>query len=337
MPRNSSVTDSRLIRRSQQGDRRAFRALLTRYDWRLRGLAHALLLDPEHVDAVLRVAYVKAWREVVRIDGRDDASGWLYRVVYNACIDALRREGTRIGPAPAGGNGSTPAGVAQDRQARVVEALASLAPTDRVAVVLVDREGFSPGAAARILGLAPEILGARLVGARARLTEHLAQVPVAAPAPAAEAGAQPDGPAAKADKPQAQPAEAPAEEGQPEEARADAGQPEDAPPDDEVGTDGPQADEAQRDEPASEDAEPEQTPPEEQAPAAEPPPADAPAPVAATEPKADAAAEAEAEDSTPAEPEDAKVASRSAAGASPNGANGAARSNGSDDAGGGGS
>jgi RNA polymerase sigma-70 factor, ECF subfamily len=212
MPRNTSVPDTRLVRRSQQGDRRAFRALLTRYDWRLRGLAHALLLDPEGVDAVLRAAYVRAWREVVRIDPREDAAAWLYRLVYNACIDGLRRESTRIGaapptapdvadtadtdvtvvaadppvqPQPAGGNGDMPA-TTGGRRAQVVEALAALAPADRVAVVLVDREGFAPEAAARILGLTPEVVQARLVGARVRLTNQLADVLAAPTAPAEE-------------------------------------------------------------------------------------------------------------------------------------------------------
>jgi RNA polymerase sigma-70 factor, ECF subfamily len=212
MPRNTSVPDTRLVRRSQQGDRRAFRALLTRYDWRLRGLAHALLLDPERVDAVLRSAYVRAWREVVRIDPREDAAVWLYRLVYNACIDGLRRESTRIGaapptapdvadtadtdvsvvaadppvqPQPAGGNGDMPA-TTGGRRAQVVEALAALAPADRVAVVLVDREGFAPEAAARILGLTPEVVQARLVGARVRLTNQLADVLAAPTAPAEE-------------------------------------------------------------------------------------------------------------------------------------------------------
>jgi RNA polymerase sigma-70 factor, ECF subfamily len=193
------------MRRSQQGDRRAFRALLMRYDWRLRGLAHALLLDPGRVDAVLRVAYVKAWREVVRIDPREDPSAWLYRVVYNGCIDGLRRESSRIGAAPpaaadvpdaadapaqptmpaSSGNGASPT-PNHGRQAGMVEALAGLAPADRVAVVLVDREGFAPEAAARILGLTPDVVEARLAGARARLMRRLADDAPTAPAEDAE-------------------------------------------------------------------------------------------------------------------------------------------------------
>ena len=313
MPRNTSVPDARLVRRSQQGDRRAFRALLTRYDWRLGGLAHALLLDPERVDAVLRVAYVRAWREVVRIDPRQNAAAWLYRLVYNACIDGLRRESTRIGaappaapdladtadtagtanaadadaavasadppmePEPAGGNGDRPA-TTGGRSAQVVEALATLAPADRVAVVLVDREGFAPEAAASILGLTPEVLQARVVGARARLTKQLADV-LAAPA-TPTAPAQEDGP-----------------EAQPEEAETEA------------------ETEAQSEEPQPVPDQPEPDQPE-----AEQPQADQP--------------EAELDDATSADTAETKVASRSAARGSPNGSSGAASTNGSDDAGG---
>lgn len=319
MPRNTSVPDARLVRRSQQGDRRAFRALLTRYDWRLRGLAHALLLDPERVDAILRVAYVRAWREVVRIDPRQNAAAWLYRLIYNACIDGLRRESTRIGaappaapdladtadtagtanaadadaavasadppmePEPAGGNGDTPA-TTGGRSAQVVEALATLAPADRVAVVLVDREGFAPETAARILGLTPEVLQARVVGARARLTKQLADVLAAPATPTAPAGegapAGEDGPAP-----------------QPEEAETEA------------------ETEAQSEEPQPVPDQPEPDQPE-----AEQPQADQP--------------EAELDDATSADTAETKVASRSAAGGSPNGSSGAASTNGSDDAGG---
>jgi RNA polymerase sigma-70 factor, ECF subfamily len=320
MPRNTSVPDARLVRRSQQGDRRAFRALLTRYDWRLRGLAHALLLDPERVDAVLRAAYVRAWREVVRIDPRQNAAAWLYRLVYNACIDGLRRESTRIGAAPpaashvadtadtadtadaadaavasadppvepqsADGNGDRPAS-ADGRRAQVVEALATLAPADRVAVVLVDREDFAPEAAGRILGLTPEVLQARVVGARARLTKQLADV-LATPA----------GPLAPA---------ASAEESEPE------SQPEEAEPEAETGA---QSEEPQ---PVPEQPVPEQ--PEAEQPEAEQPEGEQ--------------REAVLDDARSADTAETKVASRSAASGSPDGSSGAASTNGSDDAGGG--
>jgi RNA polymerase sigma-70 factor (ECF subfamily) len=302
MPRNTSVPDTRLVRRSQQGDRRAFRALLTRYDWHLRGLAHALLLEPGQVDAVLRVAYVKAWREVVRIDPREDAAAWLYRLVYNACIDGLRREGTRIGaapstaaqvpdaadaagespvqPGPAGHNGA-PSASADGHRARVVEALAALGPADRVAVVLVDREGFAPEAAARILGLTPDTVATRLASARARLVHQFADVVAAAAPPPAEDSEPPADAEAQQEEQEAQP-EAP--EAQPDEQEAEAE---------------PEQREAQLEESEAQHEE----------------------------------HDVELDD-TPVDAVDTKVASRSAAGGSPNGSSGAASTNGSDDSGG---
>jgi RNA polymerase sigma-70 factor (ECF subfamily) len=155
------LSDSRLVRRSQQGDRDAFVALVQRYDSRLRGLVYGLVANGEAMDRVLRVAYLKAWRDVVRADPDDDAGTWLYRTVYNACIDELRRESRRLE-----GPGSGPAAALDDP---VIRALAGLPPEERVAAVLVDREGFSLEGAARILGLAPDTFATRLAAARTRL------------------------------------------------------------------------------------------------------------------------------------------------------------------------
>ena len=174
MPKTRRTSDATLVRRSQQGDRRAFSALLGRYDWRLRGLAHALLLDRADMDAALGTGYLRAWRDVVRVNPKDDVAAWLYRVTYNACIDQLRRaEG---GAAPDHAPAPAATGIAAG--------LVSLAAAERVAVVLVDREGFSPDSAARILGLAPAALTATLGSARARLVPHIPE-PAVPPAPAA--------------------------------------------------------------------------------------------------------------------------------------------------------
>jgi RNA polymerase sigma-70 factor (ECF subfamily) len=170
------LSDASLVRRSQQGDRRAFGALVGRYDWRLRGLAHALLLDPAEMDSALRLAYLRGWRDVVRLRANDDAARWLYRITYNACIDLLRRDDTQ--PAAAT---DLPGSAGGSRRAALLRGLAALAAADRVAVVLVDREGFSPTAAARILGLAPDVLHVRLTAARAELAARL-DVPTVAPA-----------------------------------------------------------------------------------------------------------------------------------------------------------
>jgi RNA polymerase sigma-70 factor, ECF subfamily len=181
MPKSRRLSDTTLVRRSQQGDRRAFSALLARYDRRLRGLAHALLLEVGQMDAALSLAYLRAWRDVVRLSAKDDVGAWLYRSTYNACIDQLRR-GEPVAAIPGSERGS---GGEVDP---VVTGLASLAPADRVAVVLVDREGFTPASAARILGLTPSVLTTRLEVARERLADAVGIPPPAAGAAGAVVG-----------------------------------------------------------------------------------------------------------------------------------------------------
>ena len=120
-----------------------------------------------------------------------------------------------VEPTAAGGNGAAPAATG-GRQTRLIEALAGLAPADRIALVLVDREGFAPEAAARILGLTPDVVEARLSSARARFTHQLADVVAAAPPPTEEAEPPPDPAETQADETDAPPEEpqAPSEEPQ---------------------------------------------------------------------------------------------------------------------------
>jgi RNA polymerase sigma-70 factor (ECF subfamily) len=185
VPRTRRLSDANLVRRSQQGDRRAFSALVGRYDWRLRGLAFALLLDRAEMDAALGAAYLRSWRDIVRVGTKDDIAVWLYRHTYNACVDRLR-----LGRSAVGSGGRAPRGAGVPTG--VVPVLAALPETERVALVLVDREGFTPTAAARIMGLPATMVDQCLAAGRARLAEHLATAaPAAVPAPAAAGTPEP--------------------------------------------------------------------------------------------------------------------------------------------------
>jgi RNA polymerase sigma-70 factor (ECF subfamily) len=181
VPKTRRLSDATLVRRSQQGDRRAFGALVNRYDSRLRALAYALLLDGRQMDTAMSIAYLRAWRDVVRVQPRDDVGPWFYRAVYNACIDQLRRSEP---PQGAGTDDGLPG------------ALASLAPADRVAVVLVEREGFTPASAARILGVSAAVIDTRLELARERLRPFVPEAPTPAPAPDEEGATTGDEPVA---------------------------------------------------------------------------------------------------------------------------------------------
>jgi RNA polymerase sigma-70 factor, ECF subfamily len=166
------LSDARLVRRSQQGDRDAFVAFLQRYDRRLRGLVYALVTSEAAMDRVLRTAYLRAWREIVRVGSDDDPSTWLYRLAYNGCIDELRHESARAERRPSAAHAKA------EEDDPLAAALAALTPEQRLAVVLVDREGFAHEGAARIAGVPVERFEERLAVGRAALVDTL---PTAAP------------------------------------------------------------------------------------------------------------------------------------------------------------
>ena len=82
-----------VVDRARAGDHAAFGDLIRHYDPRLRMLAYRLLGDPARMDDALQEAYVKAYRALPEFRADAAPGSWLYRIVYNACLDLLRREG----------------------------------------------------------------------------------------------------------------------------------------------------------------------------------------------------------------------------------------------------
>ena len=173
-PAPSGRTDQHLVQRVLAGDPRAFPELVKRHDERLRGLASKLLAgDRERMDDAMQEAYVRAYRSLGRFRADAELGTWLYRIVYNACIDELRRSRRRPVPVdtqewdrPVAGRGPEGAASAADQ---ILRTLAELPEDQRVTVVLVDGEGFDHHQAAEILGVAPGTVASRLSRARAAM------------------------------------------------------------------------------------------------------------------------------------------------------------------------
>src|SRR5919204_5190994 len=150
----------------------AFPELLERHDRSLRALAFRLLGDRDRMDDVLQDAYVKAFRSLPRFRRASKLETWLYRIVYNACLDDLRRaKAGRTLPLEhslEASGASDPAELAEERSA-LEAALASLPADQRAVVLLVDAEGFDYAAAASVLGIEVGTVASRLGRARAAL------------------------------------------------------------------------------------------------------------------------------------------------------------------------
>lgn len=166
-----------VVERARRGDQEAFAAVIKHYDPGLRALAYRLLGDRDWMDDALQEAYVKAFRGLPRFQRRARLGTWLYRIVYNTCLDELRKA-RRAVHVPLDENAEQPGGspdpgdVAAGR-GDLARALAGLPPQERAAVLLVDAQGFDYRDAGRILGVPEGTVASRLNRARAALRTAL--------------------------------------------------------------------------------------------------------------------------------------------------------------------
>jgi RNA polymerase sigma-70 factor (ECF subfamily) len=167
----------RVLGAASRGDHAAFRQIVEHYDEGLRALAYRLLGDRDRMDDVLQEAYVRAFRALPRFRGDAKLGTWLYRIVYNACLDELKSSARRreLPLAEAGEPLDPRGGVAEEvaERSRLADALAALTPEERAAVLLVDAQGFGYRSAAEVLRVPEGTVASRLNRARAVLRRAL--------------------------------------------------------------------------------------------------------------------------------------------------------------------
>ncbi|WP_295657131.1 RNA polymerase sigma factor SigM [uncultured Nocardioides sp.] len=182
-------SDAELLRAHVEGDTDAFGTLFARHRDRLWAVALRTMGNPEDAADGLQDGLVAAYRRAGSFRGEAAVTTWLHRVVVNACLDRLRSQKVRAAqPLPddvdehaARGSLVTATGepdpadvaVADERRAAVLTALATLAPEQRAALVLVDMEGYSVAEAAEMLGCAEGTVKSRCSRGRARLAPLL--------------------------------------------------------------------------------------------------------------------------------------------------------------------
>jgi len=89
-PMDSS--EAALIRQCQAGDKEAFGRLVKCFAGRAVGAAYVLLGNRDDALEASQDAFVRAWRNIRRFDGRSKFYTWYSTVLRNVCISRLRRK-----------------------------------------------------------------------------------------------------------------------------------------------------------------------------------------------------------------------------------------------------
>ena len=89
------LDEASLIRAAQRGDERAFEELVRLYDQQVLRLAYNVLRSAEDANDIYQEAYMRVYRNLHAFRFDCSFQTWLYRIVTNLCLDALRKRKVR--------------------------------------------------------------------------------------------------------------------------------------------------------------------------------------------------------------------------------------------------
>jgi RNA polymerase sigma-70 factor (ECF subfamily) len=151
--------DREVIVRAQAGDEEAFRDLVERYKKRAYWVAFNLVNDENEARDISQEAFIRVFRNIAKFDLRFKFYTWLYQIVTNLSIDALRkRQGQRRVSLEDVGDVRAVQQSAHERlerlelKERVAEVLETLPPKYKAVLSLRELEGLSSKEIATIVG-----------------------------------------------------------------------------------------------------------------------------------------------------------------------------------------
>ena len=172
-------TDETLVGRACAGDREAFTLLIERHYERIYRIGARVLNDVAAAEDLAQEICVGLVAKLASFRGGSLFTTWLHRVVVNAALDALRRDGTRQNSERdyAETNAMVRAGHAgqEEQSAWLREALRRLPENLRVTVVLVLDEGLRHAEAGDVLGVSEATVSWRMHQARKHLRAFAAE------------------------------------------------------------------------------------------------------------------------------------------------------------------
>ncbi|MFC7305955.1 RNA polymerase sigma factor SigM [Streptomyces monticola] len=182
----SGTPDATLLARHVAGDPDAFGELVRRHRDRLWAVALRTLGDREEAADAVQDALVSAYRAAHTFRGQSAVTTWLHRITVNACLDRARKAASRktspvddterleqlLEPHE---SASEPA-ERRDLHRQLIEALGTLPPDQRAALVLVDMQGYPVAEAAEVLGVPTGTVKSRCARGRARLLPLLSHL-----------------------------------------------------------------------------------------------------------------------------------------------------------------
>jgi RNA polymerase sigma-70 factor, ECF subfamily len=165
-----------IISRVLGGETEAFEELVLLTESQILGLSWKILRDRDLARDAAQETYLRIYRALEGYRPGEGFQAWMYRITLNVCFDLARKRGPLMAPesvleseAHAHPATAEEAVLLTQRRALVRQALDTLTPAERSAIVLCDLEGCSTEDVARTLGVKAVTVRTQVSSARSKL------------------------------------------------------------------------------------------------------------------------------------------------------------------------
>jgi RNA polymerase sigma factor (sigma-70 family) len=183
--------DQDLVTRAQQGDTRAFDALILKYGDKLYGLVYNMTSHKEDTHDLLQEIFARAYQSLGKFRGNSTFYTWIYQIATNLTLNFLKKRKRRAGVSL----DTLESAVQQDPslidttnegnpekrtnlnelQIKLNEAMKKLSDPHRMVVTMFDVQGMSHGDIAKVLKTSEGTIRSRLHYAHLQLQAALQQ------------------------------------------------------------------------------------------------------------------------------------------------------------------
>jgi RNA polymerase sigma-70 factor, ECF subfamily len=168
-------SDAELIILIRQGDERAFKELVIKYQTPIYNLALRMTKNQADAQEVCQAVFVKVFEKLNTYNSNYSFFSWLYRIAMNESINTTKhnRRTFSLDEAPAAAQTAAPQMPSFELNDAIQDALMVLSPTDRAMVVLRHFQHMSYQEIAYVLNLSETKVKAHLFTARQSLKQVL--------------------------------------------------------------------------------------------------------------------------------------------------------------------
>lgn len=187
----AQTADQELVKRVQNGDKKAFDLLVIKYQQKLFSIISRYIKDNAEIQDVAQEAFIKAYRAIGNFRGDAAFYTWIYRIAINTAKNHLVSRGRRppstdvdvsdaefyTGSDLLKDVGSPESLIMRDQLQSALDAAIKALPEDlRTAVTLREMEGLSYEDIADVMGCPVGTVRSRIFRAREAIEKAIGQV-----------------------------------------------------------------------------------------------------------------------------------------------------------------